>query len=134
MFQLNYSVKQQTYFKLTSLSLKGAALFCMGHLIHLLLNAVKELTYYTEDNYDCLRKEEFISTLLHFVYSFLMVYIIFKYSNVKLISLSVLVVAIIIIRITTCLDHYQSEQNNRQICVDALHCLLLVLLVLPYNE
>ncbi|XP_056639101.1 proton channel OtopLc-like [Diorhabda sublineata] len=63
----------------------GAAAFCLGHLIHLGLSAGYQLVYLFSDDaeiYDCVSDYLVAINFVYPFYSFLMLFFIFKYSNV----------------------------------------------------
>ncbi len=64
----------------------GAAVFCMGHVIHMGLIVAKQISYFENDgdhgNLQCGRPEVLMNGILQPIYVFLQLFMIFKYSNV----------------------------------------------------
>ena len=64
----------------------GAAIFCVGHIIHMLVIMVRQIQYYFLEEgrteLECTSPVHISSCLLKSTYDFLQLYMIFKYSNV----------------------------------------------------
>ena len=65
----------------------GAAIFCVGHIIHMLVIMVRQIQYFflpadQVGDLQCTSPVHILSCLLKSIYDFLQLYMIFKYSNV----------------------------------------------------
>ena len=62
----------------------GAAVFCLMHLVHSLLNFSKQIMYVVEEHEECYTVDRIFMNFLIPVFSFLQLYTVYKYSNVGL--------------------------------------------------